>query len=667
MAEVPQERIETPLARVFGAPPTIGEPMLSPDGTKLLFMQQDPQGVSMLLSLDLADRELTALLQGTVGGYDILWCGFASEMRVLCDLRQTGGLPNRSGAYQQFVAVDIDGTELVRMRQGTGCQPYDYIRNQPRFDRVPDNSGQIIFHCSARGTQLDTYSGRITDVSGASQVGETYRIEQLGQLGPIIVPYETQPGDLARGQWLYSNGRGLISLFRGRQNNLDHWFFRDDVGTAWQEFLTIEPLAFEPPFRPVGYGARLDEVFNIGWNPESGAWALYRQNLTGDFENQIVFAHGAADVERVDAMGRYQRVVAAAFLDDRPRRAIIDRRVAEVYQSLFAMMPDREIEIVDESWDQQLYLARVRTRNRAGEFYLVDMDNESVEPIGPEFDALRDAELAETRLVQFEASSGGSVTGYLTLPRLSDGPVPAVIVPRSRPTHEDIADPHYLVQFLAANGYAVLRVNNRVEEEYGRAWLPERAILGWRQSANDVRDAIGYLIDSGITEPGMVCGVGKDYGAYTAFMTAIEHSELLSCVVSVSGVTDPSELSDHGIELPGDEFLSAARPGEARELLAQASPVRRVDELNVPVLMFHGRGDVDFNVTDHMLILSALLERAGEDVQAIEYPDSDHAILREPDRVDMLTRMRGFLAEHIGPALTEEEAASGVGQWRLVQ
>jgi dipeptidyl aminopeptidase/acylaminoacyl peptidase len=97
------------------------------------------------------------------------------------------------------------------------------------------------------------------------------------------------------------------------------------------------------------------------------------------------------------------------------------------------------------------------------------------------------------------------------------------------------------------------------------------------------------------------------------------------------------------------EIIAAARPNESGTLLEQASPIRRADELAAPVLMFNGVLDQDVYFIDQMLVFATVLERAGKDVVAIEYPMSDHAIRRRLDRVDMLARMGDFLAEHIGP------------------
>jgi dipeptidyl aminopeptidase/acylaminoacyl peptidase len=141
-----------------------------------------------------------------------------------------------------------------------------------------------------------------------------------------------------------------------------------------------------------------------------------------------------------------------------------------------------------------------------------------------------------------------------------------------------------------------------------------------------------------------------------AIMSAIEHSELFRCVISIAAVTDPRET-------PGGVVVNAGASG-ARDTFNAASPLRRVDELNAPMLMFHGRFDLEFRMTEHTLTLANALERAGKNFAFIEYPQATDKIGRGPDRIDMLARIRGFLAEHIGPPLTEEESAGEGFGWR---
>lgn len=677
-AEEPEALLETPLALAFGAPPTIGDPMLSPDGSRLLFIQQNPAGVSMLLSLEFESGEIATLLQGSDDGYDIYWCKFADETRVICDLRVNRF--ERDPQHQQLVAVNIDGSDLKTIRpigarrdEGDGalralsrpsyCRGgFDHLRGGPTMHRLPDTPDQVLFFCEGLAFHVNTTTGNVGHASDAGDIGDRYQTTPIWEYNAgfgvhfLVGIKEADPGTYGRRQRLYSNGRGFGEIYRGTKD-ADRWFVRDSLGADWAPLLEINVLDFEAPFRPVGHGTDLDRVLNIDWDPVNETWGIFSMALKGDRESELVFSHDAVDIELVDTMGRDDRVVSAAFLVGRSRRAIVDRRVREVYEHVSGILPELEIEIVDESWDQNVYLARVRPPSGTSEFLRVDMSANSIDLLGPEHEHLTGYPLAETRLVSIESSRGGNVAAHLTLPHTVAWPdpavpVPAVIIPRGMPTHEGVADPHYLIQFLAARGYAVLRVQNRVDAEYGTGWVTERAIVGWRQSAADLIDAAAFLVDQGVSEAGGLCLAGKDYGAYTALMTAIEYPESFQCVISIAGVTDPRAT-------PDAEMLAVAA---GKNLLDDASPVRRADEVDVPLLMFHGSSDIDIDPDDHSLTLKRVLDGEDKDVVLIQYRQANHDISRGPDRIDMLTRLRGFLAEHIGPELIEDEAASTA--WR---
>jgi dipeptidyl aminopeptidase/acylaminoacyl peptidase len=106
-------------------------------------------------------------------------------------------------------------------------------------------------------------------------------------------------------------------------------------------------------------------------------------------------------------------------------------------------------------------------------------------------------------------------------------------------------------------------------------------------------------------------------------------------------VTDPREQPEAAV-------ITEGTTGSVT-LLDEASPVRRAAEIGAPVLMFHGRGDADFGMSQHAVALSNSLKRADKDVVFIEYPQANHEITRGPDRVDMLARIGEFLVLHTGP------------------
>ncbi len=82
------------------------------------------------------------------------------------------------------------------------------------------------------------------------------------------------------------------------------------------------------------------------------------------------------------------------------------------------------------------------------------------------------------------------------------------------------------------------------------------------------------------------------------------------------------------------------------EVTKDGSPLHRVEELDVPVLIFHP--DEDLNVpVQQGRDLEKALRKAGKRVEYIEYEDDEHGIWRHASRIDMLTRIGEFLAEHL--------------------
>jgi hypothetical protein len=145
---VPDELITTPLAELFGAAPSLGDPKLSPDGSRMVFLQQNESGVTVLQVLDFKDGSITPLLAGTESGHDINECEFANAVRLLCVLRSAWGPDPLS--YQVWVGIDSDGSDLLELPRGIGCGDVYVLRNTHRIDWLPDDPEHIQFNCLRR-------------------------------------------------------------------------------------------------------------------------------------------------------------------------------------------------------------------------------------------------------------------------------------------------------------------------------------------------------------------------------------------------------------------------------------------------------------------------------------------------------------------------------------
>lgn len=633
-AEKPDELITSPIAELFGAPATIGDPKLSPDGTRLAFLQQDESGVTVLQVLDFEDGSITSLLTGSESGHDIYECEFANATRLLCDLRGVRG--RNPMDYQVWIALDSDGSNVLQMPAGTGCGDVYVLRNTHRIDWMPDDPEHVVFSCR-RATQLvNIYGGQ-----------QTHRFGELNA------------------RQLYTDGHGFANLYYGRFDAHDRWFFRATDDSNWSLVAEADLVDFADPFRPVGFDVDMNAVLHIGWNEPTQTWGLFARDLETR-EDRVLFAHPIADAELVNTLGPYDRVVSVMYLDNRTEYHVVDQRISEVHAELSRQLPGVEIEILDESWDGKIYLARGKAPRRGGDLFLVDMADGTIKSVGPEYAHLVDTELADARLVQFQGRDGGRITGHLTLPTNGTTPAPAIIVPRGEAAHREIPDPHFLVEFLAASGFAVLRVNTPAPDELG-GWLPSRAELGWEQAADSLEDAANFLVDTGVAEPDKLCAAGKDYGAYAALMSAVKYPSLFRCVISIGGIIDPRE----GPLAPEVRYVSAVRGvdsawirslgGTGRPLSEvfravespvpfdpdETSPIERVEESDVPVLMFQSLKNYLVQAGEHAVPFRNALRRSDREFEFIEYEYDDHLIKRWPYRTDMLARIGRFLSEHL--------------------
>ena len=154
-----------------------------------------------------------------------------------------------------------------------------------------------------------------------------------------------------------------------------------------------------------------------------------------------------------------------------------------------------------------------------------------------------------------------------------------------------------------------------------------------------------YLVAEGIADPEKICTVGWSYGGYAALLSVIEDPERYRCVASIAGVTDPKALGFNSMRFVGGR---AAREfiGDESEVLKQGSPLERAEDIDVPVLLVHGVRDANVPLAQSVTLARAL-ERAGTDVEFVEYDLAEHSITPERYRTDLLARLGEFLEENL--------------------
>ena len=142
--------------------------------------------------------------------------------------------------------------------------------------------------------------------------------------------------------------------------------------------------------------------------------------------------------------------------------------------------------------------------------------------------------------------------------------------------------------------------------------------------------------------------VGGSYGGYASLMGIIRQPELYQCAAAFAPATDIKMLLKEWGDYDEDnwDYYRVAGSLDKKEI-ARISPIKRVEEIDRPVLLVHGTDDgrVDF---DHSKKLAKKLKKEGKVYKLVELEEGSHYLSEVHERHTWLRELEMFLAEHIG-------------------
>lgn len=252
---------------------------------------------------------------------------------------------------------------------------------------------------------------------------------------------------------------------------------------------------------------------------------------------------------------------------------------------------------------------------------------------------------------EFTISDGTPVQGWLIRDPERPGPLPLLLDIHGGPHNawNGAADEvHLYHQELVARGWAVLLLNPRASDGYGRAFLTATAGAWGEADARDFTEPLDTLVAEGVADPARLAVAGYSYGGFmTCYLTG--HDDRFAAAVAggvVSDLTSLAGTSDLGHLLAAEELRLLPWRDPAR--LAELSPLTRVANVRTPTLIIQGAEDLRCPVGQAQQWHAALRER-GVPTQLVLYPGGSHLmILNGPPshRVDFNERVVDWVEQH---------------------
>ena len=237
--------------------------------------------------------------------------------------------------------------------------------------------------------------------------------------------------------------------------------------------------------------------------------------------------------------------------------------------------------------------------------------------------------LIEPTTVTFPTSDDQVAHGFLYLPRNKDftGPEdelpPLIVSSHGGPTSAANTSMELRFQFWTSRGFAVLDVNYRGSTGYGR---PYRDALQDTWGIYDVDDCVygaQFLVEQGIVDGDRLAVRGGSASGYLT-LAALTFRDTFDAGCALYGISDLEimALETHKFESRYLDGLIAPYP-EGIEIYKERSPLYHIDQINAPLILFHGLEDKVVPPNQSELIYEAL-KKKGVPVAIVLYEGEQH-------------------------------------------
>lgn len=638
--QMPAPSLDTPGA-LFGVRETVQQMDISPDGSHVVYVTPGTGRISAVFVADLASGTPRRVIQSGGNPERLSWCNFVSNTRLIC---RFVGQVDSAGVlvpFTRLIALDTDGKNVKQLGQRSSV--YDSRMRQfdgAVLDWLPDADGAVLMarenvpEAGKMNTRLvrkvdglsvdriDVTTLQSTTVEAASKAADFFITDGRGDVR--VKAYRPQRG-----------GTGLLAA------RVDY-HYRLPGSQEWKPFSSWEDRV---GMAPIDVDAGSNSAYAL--KNLDGRIALYRVKLDGSMDTELVYKNDKVDVDDVVRVGRGSRVIGVTFAEDKRSVVYFDPEYRALAAALGKALPTLPtIDFLGASADNNKLLIHAGSDSDPGRYYVYDKSASALNEIMLARPALEAVKLASVKPITYPARDGTAIPAYLTLPPGNEDArgLPAVVLPHGGPSARDEWGFHWLAQFLAHEGYAVIQPNYRGSAGYGDDWLQENGFKGWRTSIGDVTDAGRWLAAQGIADPDKLAIVGWSYGGYAGLQSGVTEPDLFKAIVAIAPVTDlalvKQEARNYTNARNVADFIGSGPH------ITEASPLQNVEKIKTPVLMFHG--DMDINVgVQQSRRMDARLRSAGKASELVVYEGLEHSLVDSNARALMLDRIARFLKAHL--------------------
>ncbi|BAC12418.1 acylamino-acid-releasing enzyme [Oceanobacillus iheyensis HTE831] len=275
---------------------------------------------------------------------------------------------------------------------------------------------------------------------------------------------------------------------------------------------------------------------------------------------------------------------------------------------------------------------------------IVENESERLTNIGesPEVDHL----WVEPEVCHFSSFDGLEVPYFLYGKKSTNQPV--MIYVHGGPESQIRNEYNPVIQYLAAQGYAVAAPNVRGSMGYGREYVQLDDIRKRMDAVADLNYLVEDLVSTHQTDRNRVGIMGRSYGGFMVLAAITHYPTVWAAAVDIVGISHfRTFLENTGPwrrRLREQEYGSLEHDSDFFEEIA---PLNHTEKIQVPLLIFHGKNDTRVPVSEAEQ-LTKDLESQGKDVELIIFEDEGHQTEKLENHVVMNKKTVEFMDQWLG-------------------
>jgi dipeptidyl aminopeptidase/acylaminoacyl peptidase len=342
---------------------------------------------------------------------------------------------------------------------------------------------------------------------------------------------------------------------------------------------------------------------------------------------------------------------AALFLKDRIEWVVLDDNIRKDVE-LIGELQDGDFFIRSRDHDDRKWVVGFTVDDGPVAYYTWDRSAKDGKFLFYHRPELAEYTLSKMEPVSFTSRDGLIIHGYMTYPPSgSRKDLPMVLLVHGGPWARDTWGYNPEAQWLANRGYVCFQINYRGSTGYGKEFLNAGDKEWGGKMHNDLVDGVHWAEEQGIADSVRVGIFGGSYGGYAALVGATFTPDLFACAVAAVGpsnlVTFIETIPPYWTPMLDMFYRRVGNPETEREFLESRSPLFKVDQIKIPMLIAQGANDPRVNKAESDQIVEAMKQK-GIDYEYLVFEDEGHGFLKEENRLEFYAAAEKFLADNLG-------------------